>query len=64
MIDSISQRHGGTQQMMVKDNHGSGDALIIPLDLARFIINFRYLLDITNEIEKINIINLTQGDSP
>jgi hypothetical protein len=31
MIDSISHRHGGTQQMMIKDNNGS-DALTISLD--------------------------------
>jgi hypothetical protein len=46
MIDSISHRHVGTQQMIVKDNSGS-DALTIPLDLSRC------SLPITEEIGKL-----------
>jgi hypothetical protein len=45
MIDSISHRHGGTQQMIVKGYKGS-DALTltIPLDLAGCMIHFRHRL--------------------
>jgi hypothetical protein len=49
MIDSISHRRGGTQQMIVKGNNGS-DALTIPLDLVGCIIHFRHRLPTTDEI--------------
>jgi hypothetical protein len=63
MNDSISHKHGGTQQMIVKDNNGS-DALTIPLDLAECMIYFRHRLPTTDEISKPKQYCLTQGCTP
>jgi hypothetical protein len=46
MIDSVSDIHGGTQQMILKGNNDS-DAVTIPLDLAGCIIYFRHRLPTT-----------------
>jgi hypothetical protein len=61
MIDVISHRHGGTQQMIVKDNNGS-DALTIPLDLAGCMIHFRHRQPTTEEILTLKHYCLTKGD--
>jgi hypothetical protein len=62
MIDSNSHRHGGTRQMIVKDNKGS-DALTIPLDLDGYMINFGHRIPTINEIATLVQYWLTQGDS-
>jgi hypothetical protein len=49
VINSISYSHGGTQQMIVKDNNGS-DALTIPLDLSGCMIHFRHRQPTIDEI--------------
>jgi hypothetical protein len=43
VIDSICHRHGGAQQMIMKDSNDS-DILTIPLDLAGCMIHFKHRL--------------------
>jgi hypothetical protein len=63
MIDSISHRHDGTQQIIVQDNNSS-DAITIPLDLARCMIHFRHRLPTIENISTINQYCLKHGDGP
>jgi hypothetical protein len=55
MIDSISHRYFGTEEMIVKDNNGS-DTLTIALDLAGYVIHIRRILPKTEEIATLNSI--------
>jgi hypothetical protein len=43
VIDSICHRHGGAQQMIIKDNNHI-DILTIPLDLAGCMVHFKHRL--------------------
>ena len=63
IIDSICHRHGGAQQMIVKDSDDS-DELTIPLDLDGCMIHFRHRLPNTEEIATLKQYCLTQGDAP
>jgi hypothetical protein len=63
IIDSKCHRHGGTQQIVIKDNNHS-DSLVIPLDLAGCMVHFRHRLPISEEIASLKQYNLTQGDTP
>ena len=63
VIDSVCHRHGGSQQMIIKDRNGS-DVLTIPLDLARCMIHFKHRLPTTDEIASPKQYCLTQGDTP
>ena len=49
IIDSICRRHGGAQQMMIKDRNDN-DVLTIPLGLAGCMIHFKHILPTTEEI--------------
>jgi hypothetical protein len=63
IIDSISHRDCGTQQMIVKDNNGSV-TLILPLDLTGCMIYFRHRLPTTKQIATLKQYYLSQGDTP
>jgi hypothetical protein len=46
-IDSICHKHGGTQKMVIQD---VGSSVVIPLELAGYIIRFKNRLPTTEEI--------------
>jgi hypothetical protein len=55
-IDSICHRHGGTQQMTIKDGNGNdsdSDVLTIPLDLAVCMVHFKHRLPTAEEIASL-----------
>jgi hypothetical protein len=60
-IDSISQKHGGTQKMEIQD---VGSSLVVPLELAVCMIHFKYRLPTTEKINSLKQYCLTQGDTP
>jgi hypothetical protein len=45
-IDSICQKHGRTQKMMIED---IGSSLVVPLELAGCMINFKHRLPTTSQ---------------
>jgi hypothetical protein len=55
MIEFFLQMHGGTRQMIVKDNNYS-DALTIPFDLAGCMIHFILRLPTSDEISTLKIL--------
>jgi hypothetical protein len=61
MIDSMCHRHGGTQQIIIKDNNHC-DSLTIPLDVAGCMVHFRHRLPTAEEIASLKQYCLTQGD--
>jgi hypothetical protein len=63
MINSISHSHGGTQEMIVKDNNG-GDALTIRLDLAGCMIHFRHRMPTIETTLTLKQYCLRQGGVP
>jgi hypothetical protein len=63
VIDSICHRHGGTQQMIVKDNNDS-DILTIPLDLAGCMVHFKHRLPTADDMSSLQQYCLTHGDTP
>jgi hypothetical protein len=60
VIDSICHRHGGTQQMIVKDSNDS-DVVKVPLDL---LVHFRHRLPTAEDIASLKQYCLAQGDTP
>jgi hypothetical protein len=54
-IDSICHKHGGTQKMVIQD---VGSSLIIPLELAGCMIDFKHRLPNTEEINSNQAILL------
>jgi hypothetical protein len=60
-IDSICHKHGGTQKMVIQDN---GNSLVLPLELAGCIINFKHRLPTTEEFSSLKQYCLTKGDTP
>ena len=56
IINSTCHRHGGTQQMMIKDN--SNGTLTIPLDLVGCVVHFKHRLPTTEEITSLETILL------
>ena len=63
IIDSSCCRHGGAQQMIIKDRNDS-DVLTIPLNLAGCMIHFKHRLPTADEIASLKQYCLTQGDTP
>jgi hypothetical protein len=55
--------HGGTQQMIIKDNNGN-DALTIPLNFAGCMIQFRHSIPTIDQIAELKQYCLTQGNAP
>jgi hypothetical protein len=49
-IDSICHKHGGTQKMVIQD---VGSSLVIPLELAGCMINFKHQLPTKEEINSL-----------
>jgi hypothetical protein len=47
--------------MLIQDN---GSSLVLPLELAEFIIHFKHQLATTEEINSLKQYCLTQGDTP
>jgi hypothetical protein len=45
-IDSIRHKYGGTQKMEIQD---VGSSLVVPLELAGFMIDFKHRLPTTEE---------------
>jgi hypothetical protein len=62
-IDSICHRHGGAQQMMIKDIKDS-DILTIPLDLAECMGHFKHRLPTVEDMSSLKQYCLTHGDTP
>jgi hypothetical protein len=60
-IDSICNKHGGTQKMEIQD---VGSSLVIVLELAGCMIHFKHQLPTTEEINSLKQYCLTQGDTP
>jgi hypothetical protein len=60
-IDSTCHKHGGTQKMVIL---GDGSSLVIPLELADFMIHFKHRLSTTEEINSLKKYCLTQVDIP
>jgi hypothetical protein len=60
-IDSICQKHGGTQKMEIQD---VGISLAITLELAGFIIHFKHRLPTIEEINSLKQYCFTQDDTP
>jgi hypothetical protein len=49
-IDSICHKHGGTQKMEIQN---IGSSLVVPLELAGFMIHFKHRLPTTEEINAV-----------
>jgi hypothetical protein len=49
-IDSICHKHGGTQKMEIQD---VGSSLVVPLELAGYMIHFKHRLPTTEEINSL-----------
>jgi hypothetical protein len=60
-IDSICHKYGGTQKMVIQD---ADSTLVIPLELAGCMINFKHRLPTTEEINSLKQYCLIQGDTP
>jgi hypothetical protein len=63
VIDSICHRHGGTQQMIVKDSNDS-NVLTIPLDLAGCMVHFKHRLPTADDMSSLQQYCLMHGDTP
>jgi hypothetical protein len=63
IIDSICQRHGGTQQIKISDCTNQND-IAIHLDLAGCMIHFRHRLPTKEEFTGLKQFCLTKGDTP
>jgi hypothetical protein len=59
-IDSINQKHGGTQKMEIQD---VGSSLVVPLELEGCMIHFKYRLPTIEEVNPPKQYYLTQGDT-
>jgi hypothetical protein len=62
VIGYICYRHGGAQQMIVKNSNDS-DILTIPLDLAGFMIYFKPRLPSVEGMSSLKQYCLTHGDA-
>jgi hypothetical protein len=60
-IDSICDKHGGTQKMEIQD---VGSSLVVPLEFAGCMIHFKHQLPTTEEINSLKQYCLTQADTP
>jgi hypothetical protein len=49
-IDSTCHRHGGTQQMVIRDD---GESLVVPLELASCMAHFTHLLPNDEEVKSL-----------
>jgi hypothetical protein len=63
VIDSICHRHGGAQQMIIKDNNHI-DILTIPLDLAGCMVHFKHRLPTADDMSSLEQYCFTHGDTP
>jgi hypothetical protein len=63
VIDSICHRHGGAQQMIIKDSNDS-DILTIPLHLVGCMVHFKHRLPTVEGMSSLNQYCLTRGDTP
>jgi hypothetical protein len=63
VIDSICHRHGGGQQMIIKDSNDS-DILTIPLDLTGCMVHFKHRLPTIEDMSSLQQYCLTHGDTP
>jgi hypothetical protein len=59
-VDPICHKHGGTQKIEIQD---VGSSLVVPLELAGFMIYFKHRLPNTEEINLLKQYCLTQGDT-
>jgi hypothetical protein len=50
-IDSMYHKHGGTQKMVIQN---VGSSLVVPLELADYIIHFKHRLSTSEEINSLN----------
>jgi hypothetical protein len=62
IIDSICHRHGGSQQILIKDSNN--DLITISLDLSGCMIHFKHRLPTGVEITSLKQNCLTQGEIP
>jgi len=62
IIDSVCQRHGGTQQMKIV-NDNNHDEVIVPLDLAGCMVHFKHRLPTKEEFTSLKQFCLTQGET-
>jgi hypothetical protein len=60
-IDSPCHEHGGTQQMVIRDD---GESLLVPLELSSCMIHFKHRLPNYEEMKSLKQYCLTKGDSP
>jgi hypothetical protein len=60
-IDSTCHRHGGTQQMVIRDN---GESLVVPLELSSCMVHFKHRLPNDEEVMSLNQGCLTKDDYP
>jgi hypothetical protein len=54
-IDPICHKHGGTQKMVIQD---------VPKELAGCMIDLKYRLPTTEEVNSLKQYSLAQGDIP
>jgi hypothetical protein len=62
VIDSICHRHGGAQQMIVKDSNDK-NILTIPLDLAGCMVHFKHRLPTADDMSSLQQYCLTYVDT-
>jgi hypothetical protein len=60
-IDSTCHRHGGTQQMVIRDN---SESLVVPLELSSCMVNFKHRLLNDEEVMSLKQYCLTRGEYP
>jgi hypothetical protein len=60
-IDSIFQKNGATQKMMV---HNEDDPLVIPLECAGYMFYFKHCFTTAGEVKVLKQYCLIQGDTP
>jgi hypothetical protein len=60
-VDSICHKHGGTNKMVIQE---IGMSLVIPLELAGFMIHFKQRLPTIEEFSSLEQYCLTQGHTP
>jgi hypothetical protein len=60
-IDSICNKHEGTEKMKIQD---VGSSLVIPLELVGCMIHFKHRLPTTEVINSLKQYCLTKGDTP
>jgi hypothetical protein len=63
VIETICHRHGGAQQMIIKDSNDS-DILTFPLDLAVCMVHFKHRLPTVEVLSSLKQYCLTYGDTP